>query len=157
MKKLLLLFAIIAFGFTAKAQSSFTIGANSGIPLGDANESSSVGFEIELARLSNISENIKVGLGTSFQYFIGKESTVNGVKVEAKNSYSLPVYGSARLDVWFLTLGFDAGYSFGLSNADGGIYGKALVGVRFGNLMVQAVASGTEKRIMSGAGLVITL
>ncbi len=158
MRKLLFVFIIIVFGVTVRAQSAFYVGGNLGIPVGgDKKDDSTIGFELQLEGLSQVSKNIRVGLGASYLYYLGKERVVAGIKQGKNSSYSLPVYGSARLDILLLTLGTDLGYAFGLSNADSGVYGKLLVGARLGNIMVQLFTSGTEARVMSGIGVVVSL
>lgn len=159
MKKVLLVFAMVAFGFAVNAQS-FNIGVNAGVPVFDAHKIYKTGFEFEVNGLMPVTKNFQAGLGVSYQHFWAKDMTVAGKKVEGTNSYTLPVAAVARYNVTpKLVVGADVGYAFKLSkDSEGDVYFRPMVGYKVTpNIMAQAILSGTPHRKMLGLGVVFSL
>ncbi len=84
MKKLLLLGAFASLGFAASAQTTgqFKIGANVGIPVGDASNVSSFTMGVDAAYQWRLAPNFDLGLATGYQHFLLNQTTkLWGIKV----------------------------------------------------------------------------
>ncbi len=171
MKKLLLAVAIVASVFTANAQEGeFNIGANVGLPTGNASNTSSFVIGAEVNYLFEVSDEFKVGPSLAYSHFIGKEQKASdalggalgdlggavgglldgladaaGVNTSTDISY-LPIAAAARYSASeSFTLGADLGYAVGISpsGAQGGFYYRPVVGYNLGeSTMIQASYSG---------------
>lgn len=145
MKKLVLLglFAIFAMGMT-QAQNQFRVGAQGGIPMGDADDFTVFAIAVELGYLFEINDNFQVGPSAGVQHYFGDDLVFAGVTVEADDETFLPISGTARFspveNFWF---GADLGYAVGLSDGnDGGFYYKPHALYDFGPLAATLGYSG---------------
>ncbi|WP_075340885.1 outer membrane beta-barrel protein [Tenacibaculum agarivorans] len=147
MKKLLLTIAVIALGFTANAQKAgFNVGANLGLPIGDASDLSSFVLGVEANYLFEASEEFLVGPSLSFVNYFGKDVEILGVSVSSDANF-LPIAAAARymLSEEF-SLGADLGYAIGLNTGnEGGFYYRPMVGYNISEkVMLQATYSGVS-------------
>ncbi|WP_143592001.1 outer membrane beta-barrel protein [Tenacibaculum holothuriorum] len=157
MKKLLLVIAMVAFGFTAKAQDGeFNLGANIGFPSGAISNATSFAFGIEANYLFEVSDNFKLGPSVSYQHFLGK--SVAGVSLPSASI--IPIAAAGRFGVSDeFTLGADLGYAVGASNVSGGaFYFRPMVGYDISEkIMLQAFYSGADTINMFGVGAMFSL
>lgn len=111
MKKLVLVMAVVALGFTANAQDGFRIGANIGIPSGDASDFSSFFYGLDVDYDFNVSEGINVGLSSGYAGYSGKD--------DADGFNYIPIAGSVDFEI---SDGLSAGGDLGIavSTEDGG-------------------------------------
>lgn len=142
MKKLLLVMAVVAFGFTASAQD-FRAGVNLGLPVGDAGDGYTFNLGVDLSYLWNVSDDFNAGLSTGYSHFMG--DTIGGFDVE--DASFLPLAGSARFNASEeFVLGADLGYAIGISpdGNDGGFYYRPMIGYNFGNTQITGSYSGVS-------------
>lgn len=112
MKKLLLVMAVVAFGFTASAQDGFRIGANLGLPIGDAGDFNSLYINLDVDHDWSVSDDFTVGLSTGYSNLSGKDG-YGGF------SY-LPAAGSVDVGVSDnMSVGGDVGVAFSLEDGGG--------------------------------------
>lgn len=139
MKKLLLVVAMVILGFSANAQDGrFNLGANIGLPVGDAGDITSFVIALEANYLFEVADEFEVGPAASFVNYFGK------------NNFSdfsfLPLAVAGRFSASEeFTLGADLGYGIALSPSglDGGFYYRPMVGYNIKeNLMLQLSYSG---------------
>ncbi len=111
MKKLLLVMAVVAFGFTANAQDGFRAGVNLGIPTGDFSDFTSLYYGLDVDYDFNVSEGINLGLSSGYSGYSGKDD-VDGFNF-------IPLAGSVDFEI---SDGFSAGGDLGMafSTEDGG-------------------------------------
>jgi len=123
MKKLMLLAAMVAFGFNANAQE-FKAGINAGIPIGDAGDLSTFAIAVDLGYLFEISDDFKAGPVTGYGHAFGDEMEVAGVTFEYDDLQYIPIAAGGRFAVSEqFTIGADLGYALGLGDgAEGGFY-----------------------------------
>lgn len=161
MKKLLLVIAMVAFAFTAKAQEGqFNLGANVGLPIGGAGDVYSFAVGAEVNYLFEISDEFKLGPSVAFQQFFGKDRTIAGVSISGTNVSILPITAASRYSVSDeFVLGADLGVAIGLSNASGsGFYYRPLVGYNVSEkVMIQASFNGTDGFNSIGLGAMFSL
>ncbi|MDV2446389.1 hypothetical protein CMU93_02610 [Elizabethkingia anophelis] len=125
MKKSLLLGAFALLGFAASAQTTgqLKIGANIGIPVGDASDFSSFTLGLDAAYQWRLAENFDLGIATGYQHFFGKSGWSDGgfIPLAASAQYSI--------DPKFF-IGADLGYGFltGKGSSGGGFYYQPKVG-----------------------------
>lgn len=154
MKKLLVV-AMMAFGIAVNAQDGqFNIGANVGIPTGDASNATSFALSAEANYLFNVSDQFKVGPSVSFVNYFGK--TIGNVGIG--DFQFLPVSAAARFSPSDkFTFGGDLGYAVGMNTGNqGGFYYRPMIGYNVSEkLMVQATYSGitNDGATMSNFGL----
>ncbi|WP_087093098.1 outer membrane beta-barrel protein [Elizabethkingia anophelis] len=127
MKKTLLLGAFVLLGFAASAQTTgqFKIGANVGIPVGDASDLSSFTMGVDAAYQWRVAENFDLGIATGYQHFFGKNVNIYGASYKVEDLGYIPVAASAQYSVdpnFFI--GADLGYGFitSKSSSTGGFY-----------------------------------
>ncbi|AQW89421.1 outer membrane beta-barrel protein [Elizabethkingia anophelis] len=133
MKKTLLLGAFALLGFAASAQTTgqFKIGANVGIPVGDASDASNFTLGLDAAYQWRIAENFDLGIATGYHHFFGKNVTFMGYTGKVKDFGFIPVAASAQysIDPKFF-IGADLGYGIS-TNSDvtkGGFYYQPKIG-----------------------------
>lgn len=119
MKKLLLVMAIVACGFTASAQD-FRAGISGGIPTGDASDFATFAIAVDLGYILEISDTFDAGVTAGFSHSFGEE--INGFEVDDVQFLPLAAAGRLALSDQF-SLGADVGYAIGINDGnDGGFY-----------------------------------
>ena len=134
MKKLLMLGAFAFLGFAASAQTTgkFKIGANVGIPTGDASKISSFTVGVDAAYQWRLAQNFDLGLATGYQHFFGKSIDTYGGGTYKVNDFGyIPLAASGQYSVspnFFI--GADLGYAFAVGKdvSGGGFYYQPKVG-----------------------------
>ena len=149
------------FTFGAKAQDGqFNIGANFGLPVGDASDVASFTLGVEVNYLFSVSDDFKVGPSLSYVHYTGKEVDITqGISlpgldlgslgtVDLDDSGFLPLSVAARYNVSdSFAFGLDLGYAIGVSpeGNDGGFYYRPLIGYHISEkIMLQATYSGVS-------------
>ncbi len=142
MKKL----ALFSFLFFAaiSLQAQLKIGGFVGAPLGETSDyfKITVGADVYYMFGNNPDAFVKFGGATGFIDYIGDDRELDyGIEPLYKNipmgsgskyddAQFIPVAAAARINILgTLTAGADLGYAIGLSDYDGGFYGKAIVGI----------------------------
>ena len=148
MKKLFLLGAFALFG-AMNAQSGFKIGANVGLPLGDADKVYSFVAGVDASYLWPVAADFNLGLASGAQMWFGKKNAdIPGYgKVETDNSLTVPVAvsGQYRFTPEF-SLGADLGYSFATEDgAKGGFYYAPKAAYHFGPSEVNLSYRGVSR------------
>lgn len=133
MKKLLLMIAMVAVGFTANAQDGkFNLGANLVYDF----DAEVFGLMGEANYLFDLSDEFKLGPAVSYVYGFGRDLEVNGVKVgEIKGSGSFIAAAAARFNASEeFVIGADLGYHTDAED----FYYRPLVGYNISeNTMIQ--------------------
>lgn len=133
MKKVIfiLLLSVISFS-TANAQVGLRLGANVGLPVGDASDFYGFQAGADLAYMVTAIPVLDVGPMVGYSRFFGSDD--NG------DVHFLPLAASGRVSLATFTVGLDLGYALGLSDGlDGGVYYRPQVGFNF--LMLGLIAS----------------
>ncbi len=128
MKKLLLAGAFALFGAVSmNAQSGFNLGANVGLPVGDAGDGYSFKLGLDANYLWSVGDGFNLGIGSGYQAWLGKEQTYNimGTSVTVKNETlsMIPVVAVGEYNISDnFGIGADLGYAFMFANgnSDGG-------------------------------------
>ena len=125
MKKLFLVGAFALFG-AMNAQSGFKIGANVGLPVGDASSFSSFVAGVDASYLWPVASDFNLGVASGAQMWFAKENTDNSLTIP------VAVSGQYRFTPEF-SLGADLGYSFATEDgAKGGFYYAPKAAYHFG-------------------------
>lgn len=136
MKKVLMIIALAAFGFTSvQAQDNgIKLGLNAGIPLGDNGDRTSFGIAVDAAYLITVADSFQVGPAIGYQHYFSKEYDGPFNTTIKPNDYQfIPVAGAARFDLDGLFFGADLGYAIGIDDGnDGGFYYRPKVGYNLG-------------------------
>ncbi|AIL45123.1 hypothetical protein [Elizabethkingia anophelis] len=147
MKKSLLLGAFALLGFAASAQTTgqLKIGANVGIPVGDASDFSSFTLGLDAAYQWRLAENFDLGIATGYQHFFVKSDWKDAGGSDA--GY-IPLAASAQYSVspnFFI--GADLGYGFltGKYASGGGFYYQPKVGYQQSNWELYLGYKGVSK------------
>lgn len=111
--------AVAVFGFTVNAQE-FKLGANLGLPIGDADTAYSFNLGADVSALWDVSETFKVGATAGLSYSLVKSDYSDFLDA----AIFLPIAGAARFNASDeFTIGLDLGYALGLNEGnDGGFY-----------------------------------
>ena len=134
MKKLFLVaIATVGFAFSGTAQETqLKFGLDAGMPMGDIKDMYSFNISANAAYMWNgVAEGFDVGVGVSYNTYIGKEEEIAGMKFEFENASFLPIYATANYGFTEnIFAGADLGYAVVLapSGADGGVYYQPKVG-----------------------------
>ena len=138
MKRILLAAAILLGTFSANAQ--LKIGLDGGAPTGDLSDiyTFTFGADVYYYFLGADDELLNIGATAGYQHFVGGEILNTGKNYDA--AMFLPLAGAARLNLLkILEAGADIGYSLGLNDGNnGGFYWRAVAGVDFGKLELNA-------------------
>lgn len=111
--------------FVTVVQAQWKLGAHVGAPTGDYSSffSTEAGFEAYKMFGTDRNGLLKLGIGSGFNSYIGKN--------EIDNAQFIPVVAAARLNFLLFTVGPDIGYGFGVSDGlEDGFYWKAVAGVK---------------------------
>ncbi|NIK93386.1 hypothetical protein GZ212_14580 [Mangrovimonas sp. CR14] len=142
MKKLLFITILSLLGYTSTQAQVFKLGANVGIPLGDASDVSNfaVGADFYVYFLEADSF-FNIGANVGYRNFFRKDSeddyTFQSSDFHFDNISYLPVTAAARFTLAStFYAGADVGYAFGLSdNTDGGFFAKPVIGIDIANVI----------------------
>jgi hypothetical protein len=138
MKRILLSMAILFGSLTMQAQ--LKIGLDGGIPTGDLSDiySFTFGADVYYYFLGADDELLNIGATAGYQHFVGAEILNTGENFDA--GMFLPLAGAARLNLLkIVEAGADIGYALGLNDGnDGGFYWRAVAGLDFGKLELNA-------------------
>lgn len=128
MKKLFLVAAFALIGFGVQAQEGFKLGANVGIPVGDAGDITSFSLGLDVAYMFGVSDNFDVGVATGFTNAFVK-SELKDLGADSAVQF-LPLAAAARfMASEDFSIGADLGYAIGINEGnDGGFYYKPTVG-----------------------------
>jgi len=125
MKKLVVLFVIAVFGYTATAQGVFKIGATAGVAVSDAGDVADWALGVDAYYMfEKVDAVINFGPTVGFRNFFMSEDAFD-------DGQFLPVAAAARLKLFgILTGGADLGYAVGINDGnDGGFYYRPVVGI----------------------------
>ncbi|MCK5814832.1 MAG: hypothetical protein KAH07_02700 [Flavobacteriaceae bacterium] len=159
MKKVLLSIVMIALGFTASAQEGFNLGANIGVPTGDA-KGFNMAYGFEANYLFKVTDALQMGPSVSYLVYSAEHSNI---------SY-LPVAIAARFDSSEkIAFGVDLGYGIDIKSTDissskmkSGFYYRPMVGFKASELIMfqafySAIKIGGGTAANFGIGLMISL
>jgi len=125
MKKLVVLFVIAVFGYTATAQGVFKIGATAGVAVSDAGDVADWALGVDAYYMfEKVDAVINFGPTVGFRNLFMSEDAFD-------DGQFLPVAAAARLKLFgILTGGADLGYAVGINDGnDGGFYYRPVVGI----------------------------
>jgi len=125
MKKLLFI-TLAIFGLASVNAQGFKLGANVGIPTGDASDYSSFSIGLDVNFLWEVSDSFDAGLVTGFSHNFIKEdwdSFIDDVQF-------LPIGAAGRYNLSEdFKIGADLGYAIGINDGnDGGFYYRPMIG-----------------------------
>lgn len=134
MKKLILLCALVLTAATYaqdvdidnvnSKNSWLKIGLNTGVPIGDADDTSSFALGLDLKGQLLVTPNFGIGVATGYTHFLGKD--------DVEDFGIVPVAGFARyyFEKTGLFIGTDVGYGFlmNVDNNEGGLYVNPQIG-----------------------------
>ena len=127
MKKLVLCIALAIFGFANVNAQGFKLGANVGIPVGDASDVSSFTIGVDVNYLWEASEAFDAGIAVGFtNNFLKSEWDDYGFS----DVQFLPIAAAGRFSVSEgFKIGADLGYAIGIDDGnDGGFYYRPMAG-----------------------------
>lgn len=134
MKKIFLLFLMALMGFTsAYSQGHFKVGANAGIPVGDASDVANFQLGADIGYMFDAIPLLEVGGMLGYSHFFNDQEVEFGeLNFQGNDVQFLPVALSARAKLPTFFVGLDLGYAFGLNDGnDGGFYYRPHVGYDF--------------------------
>ncbi len=137
MKKLLLCAAFAVFTFSTVQSQQMKAGVDVMLPMGDFNDSYSLGVGANFTYFFEISDSFLVGPQVSVLYYMGKEVDGFGEKYTPDAAMYLPIAASARYVIEDLFFGVDLGYGIGLApdGNDGGLFYRPKAGYSFGGAL----------------------
>jgi len=134
MKKMFLVTVLALFGFSVHAQEGFKVGANLGLPVGDAGDISSFSIGVDVAYHWDVADSFAAGVASGFTNAFGKKETMSAggssISFDYDDVQFLPIAASGRFAAnEKISLGADLGYAIGISEGmDGGFYYRPIVG-----------------------------
>lgn len=134
MKKMFFVAALALFGFSVNAQEGFKVGANLGLPVGDAADISSFSIGLDVAYHWEVADSFTAGIASGFTNAFGKKETFSTGAGSISFNYDdvqfLPIAASGRFAASDkFSVGADLGYAIGISDGiDGGFYYRPIVG-----------------------------
>ncbi|MGV0979394.1 hypothetical protein [Empedobacter falsenii] len=146
MKKVLLTAAFAVAGMVGVSAQTTGVegGVHVGIPVGDAGDRASFNVGVDLAYLHPVASNVRLGVATGYDHFIGKD--------DFKDFGFIPLAGSVKFDVaknFFV--GGDLGYAFATEDGyKGGLYYQPKVGFSGANFDVYAAYKGIGSKVEIG-------
>lgn len=158
MKKLILSIAIAILGIATISAQGFKLGANIGIPTGDASDFSSFSIGVDVNFLWETSETFDLGLAAGFSNSILKSEW------EGDDVQFLPIAAAARYNASEdFKIGVDLGYGIGINDGnDGGFYYRPMVGYNISetielNLFYSSVSQDGSSWSYVGLGVMFGL
>jgi len=130
MKKVVLVVALALIGCSLQAQDGLKLGANLGLPVGDAGDVSSFSIGLDAQFMFETAGEFDLGVATGFTNAFGKTIGDGAFSVEIEDVQFLPLAGVARYNASEeMSIGVDLGYALGISDGnDGGFYYRPTVG-----------------------------
>ncbi len=151
MKRLLLIAALAVFSMSlVNAQEGFKVGANVGIPVGDASDFTTFGFGVDAYYFFEVGSGFLLGGTAGYHHFLGDEEEFLGITFDYDDFQFIPVGAAARFYIMDeLFLGANIGYAIGINDGnDGGFHYRPMVGYDLGsvnlNLSYSAVSFDDE-------------
>ena len=129
MKKVLVV-ALALIGFSMSAQDGFKLGANLGLPVGDAGDISGFSVGLDAQYMFETAGEFDLGVATGFTNSFGKTIGDSTFSIEVDDVQFLPLAGVARYKASEeFSIGTDLGYALGINDGnDGGFYYRPTVG-----------------------------
>lgn len=129
MKKVLVV-ALALIGFSMNAQDGFKLGANLGLPVGDAGDVSGFSVGLDAQYMFETAGEFDLGVATGFTNSFGKTIGDSEFSIEIDDVQFLPLAGVARYKASEeFSIGTDLGYALGINDGnDGGFYYRPTVG-----------------------------
>ena len=138
MKRILLALVFVCTSISLQAQ--LKIGLDGGVPTGDLSDiyTFTFGADMYYYFLGGDDELLNIGATAGYQHLVGGEILNTGQNYDA--AMFLPLAGAARINLLkLLEAGADVGYALGLNDGnEGGIYWRAVAGIDFGTIEVNA-------------------
>lgn len=147
-KVIVVLVAVLAFSFAQAQDSGIKLGIHLGLPVGDADDFTSLAMGGDLAYMFDVSEAFKVGPSVGYLHYSGKK--YHGHKRD--NLGFIPIAASAKYSiVENIFIGADLGYAVGISPSelDGGFYYLPKVGYQIDLFEVYVGYRGISNKIES--------
>jgi len=145
MKKVLIIAAVALVGFSVTAQDGLKIGANLGLPVGDAGDVSGFSIGIDAQYMFETAGEFDLGVAAGFTNAFGKTIGDSAFSIEIDDIQFLPIAGAARFNASEeVSIGADLGYALGINDGnDGGFYYRPTVGYSISeNVEINASYSG---------------
>src|SRR5690606_15862302 len=124
MKKLFLFAAVAVFGLTMNAQE-FKLGANVGLPVGDAGDAYTFGIAIDANYLWEVADSFKAGAAVGYLHALGDsiDTPLGSFDIDDAGFLPIAAASSCGMSADFY-VGLDLGYALGISPSgnDGGFY-----------------------------------
>lgn len=151
MKKVLFILTVIAIlGFqpAIAQEGGLKLGANLGLPVGDADDFTTFNVGVDVAYLFDATESFKAGPLVGYTHFFGENAVDLGFgEVDFEDVQFVPVAASGR---YYFAENFfggaDLGYAINISDtngeSDGGFYYRPKVGYSFGMANLQLSFQG---------------
>ncbi|MGB5435835.1 MAG: outer membrane beta-barrel protein [Maribacter sp.] len=130
MKKVVLVASLALIGFSMNAQDGFKLGANLGLPVGDAGDVSGFSVGLDAQYMFETAGEFDLGVATGFTNSFGKTIGDSTFSIEVDDVQFLPLAGVARYKASEeFSIGADLGYALGINDGnDGGFYYRPTVG-----------------------------
>lgn len=158
MKKMFFVAALALFGFSVNAQEGFKVGANLGLPVGDAADISSFSIGLDVAYHWSVADNFTAGVASGFTNSFGKKIDLGSMSITLDDVQFLPIAASGRFAASEkFSVGADLGYAIGISDGiDGGFYYRPIVGYNL-SAMTQLNVSYTGISVEGGTWSTVNL
>ena len=129
MKKVVLIAALALIGLSVNAQEGLKIGANLGLPVGDAGDVSGFSIGLDAQYMFETAGEFDLGVATGFTNAFGKTLGDSNFSIEIDDIQFLPLAGVARYKASEeISIGADLGYALGINDGnDGGFYYRPTV------------------------------
>lgn len=129
MKKVVLIAALALIGLSVNAQDGLRIGANLGLPVGDAGDVSGFSIGLDAQYMFETAGEFDLGVATGFTNAFGKTIGDSNFSIEIDDIQFLPLAGVARYKASEeISIGADLGYALGINDGnDGGFYYRPTV------------------------------
>ncbi len=145
MKKVVIVAVLALIGFSVNAQDGLKLGANLGLPVGDAGDISGFSIGIDAQYMFETAGDFDLGVAAGFTNAFGKTIGDDSFSIEIDDVQFLPLAGVARFNASEeMSVGVDLGYALGISDGiDGGFYYRPTVGYAVSdNVEINASYSG---------------
>lgn len=134
MKKLVLLLALTFFGFSSTqaqiVEGDWKIGANIGLPVGDADEYSNFQLGADVAYLFGLVDIVEVGPLVGYSRFFVEDIETGFGDFDSEDISFLPLAASGRIGLGLMFAGLDLGYAVALNDGgEGGFFYRPKIGV----------------------------
>ena len=129
--------AVLVMTIGIQAQSGLSLGANVGLPIGDAGDVSTFSIGFDSSYLFEVSEKLSAGPAISFTNAFGDTFDSGSLSFDYDDIQFLPVAAAARfMPAESFSVGADIGYAVGINDGnDGGFYYRPMVGYNINDKM----------------------